>query len=162
MQAFDEKHTQSTMDNFLNFSQRFAKIKSKRLQKAVSAIRGYRNEEILLADVEGEESPAKRKGRKRKADDAPTQGDAVFVFLLCCKSFFGVTHALVMCDSCLAVKQEARHPEYLKAVHQFASTSGKGLTLERYHVKVCDSCNCYVYIYLFTLHTVEKKQRQDH
>lgn len=57
------------MDNFLNFSQRFAKIKSKRLQKAVSAIRGYRNEEILLADVDGEEGPAKKKGRKRKAEN---------------------------------------------------------------------------------------------
>ena len=81
MQAFDEKHTQSTMDNFLNFSQRFAKIKSKRLQKAVSAIRGYRNEEILLADVEGEEAPAKKKGRKRKAGEAHTQGEILSV---CC------------------------------------------------------------------------------
>lgn len=62
------------MDNFLNFSQRFAKIKSKRLQKAVSAIRGYRNEDILLADVEGDEGSAKKKGQKRKAEEAPTQG----------------------------------------------------------------------------------------
>ncbi len=82
VQAFDEKHTQSTMDNFLNFSQRFAKIKSKRLQKAVSAIRGSRNEEILLADVEGDEGPSKKKGRKRKAEEAATQGLNFFRSLL--------------------------------------------------------------------------------
>lgn len=61
------------MDNFLNFSQRFAKIKSKRLQKAVSAIRGSRNQEILLADAEEAREPAK-KGKKRKALPAPDQG----------------------------------------------------------------------------------------
>ena len=64
-QAYDEKQTQSTMDGYLNFSQRFAKIKSKRLQKAVEAIRGTKHQLIDLE--EEEEEPPKKKGRKRKA-----------------------------------------------------------------------------------------------
>ena len=86
LQAFDEKHTQSTMDNFLNFSQRFAKIKSKRLQKAVSAIRGSKNEEILLADIPEEQTPRK-KGKKRKAADVSVPGvcplSMLHLFLQC-------------------------------------------------------------------------------
>ncbi len=40
MQAYDENQTQMTLDSFLSFSQRFAKIKSRRLQKAVAGITG--------------------------------------------------------------------------------------------------------------------------
>ena len=61
------------MDSFLNFSQRFAKIKSKRLQKAVSAIRGSKNQEILMAGLEEDEASPK-KGRKRKADAVAIAG----------------------------------------------------------------------------------------
>ena len=39
LQAFDEKQTQATMDSFLSYRQKFAKIKSKRLQRAVQALR---------------------------------------------------------------------------------------------------------------------------
>jgi len=40
MQAYDDNQTQMTLDSFLSFSQRFAKIKSRRLQKAVAGITG--------------------------------------------------------------------------------------------------------------------------
>ena len=40
MQAYDDNQTQLTLDSFLSFSQRFAKIKSRRLQKAVAGITG--------------------------------------------------------------------------------------------------------------------------
>ena len=40
LQAYDDNQTQMTLDGFLSFSQRFAKIKSRRLQKAVAGITG--------------------------------------------------------------------------------------------------------------------------
>ena len=40
IQAYDDNQTQMTLDSFLSFSQRFAKIKSRRLQKAVAGITG--------------------------------------------------------------------------------------------------------------------------
>ena len=40
VQAYDDNQTQMTLDSFLSFSQRFAKIKSRRLQKAVAGITG--------------------------------------------------------------------------------------------------------------------------
>jgi len=40
LQAYDDNQTQMTLDSFLSFSQRFAKIKSRRLQKAVAGITG--------------------------------------------------------------------------------------------------------------------------
>ena len=40
VQAYDDNQTQMTLDGFLSFSQRFAKIKSRRLQKAVAGITG--------------------------------------------------------------------------------------------------------------------------
>jgi hypothetical protein len=68
------------MDGYLNFSQRFAKIKSKRLQKAVAAIRGSKNQEIDLADGEGA-SPPKKRARKRKADARMEAGLPISSFL---------------------------------------------------------------------------------
>ena len=51
LKAFAARESQTTMDNFL-YSQRFAKIKSKRLQKAVASITGRANPDINLADAE--------------------------------------------------------------------------------------------------------------
>ena len=36
MQVFEERQAQVTMDSFLTFSQRFAKVKSARLQRALA------------------------------------------------------------------------------------------------------------------------------
>ena len=69
MQAYDQRQTQATLDNYLTFSQRFAKIKSKRLQKAVSAIRGSKNEEILLLEEGG---PPRKRPKNGKAATAAT------------------------------------------------------------------------------------------
>ena len=53
LQACDQRQSQLTMDQFLGFNQRFAKIRSKRLQKAVTAITGGAGDpsELYLADV---------------------------------------------------------------------------------------------------------------
>ena len=67
MQAYDQRETQRTLDGFLAFNQRFAKIKSKRMQKAVSAIRGSKNLEILMADGESDDEPPIKKPRKHAA-----------------------------------------------------------------------------------------------
>lgn len=40
LKAYEQRSSQLTMDQFLSFNQRFAKIRSKRLQKAVTAITG--------------------------------------------------------------------------------------------------------------------------
>ena len=75
MQAYDQRQTQATLDSYLTFSQRFAKIKSKRLQKAVSAIRGSKNEEILLLEEGG---PPRKRAKKGKAAAAtPEPGNRV-------------------------------------------------------------------------------------
>ena len=42
LKAYEQRSAQLTMDQFLSFNQRFAKIRSKRLQKAVTAITGGR------------------------------------------------------------------------------------------------------------------------
>lgn len=42
LQAYDDNQKQMTLDSFLSFNQRFAKIKSRRLQKAVAGITGQR------------------------------------------------------------------------------------------------------------------------
>ena len=69
-----ERQAQVTMDSFLSFSQRFAKIKSARLQKALAGTpAGQRGSALLSADLaatapEGdEEQPNAKKPRKRKA-----------------------------------------------------------------------------------------------
>lgn len=75
VQAFDERQTQATLDSFLTFSQRFAKIKSKRLQKAVTAISGKKNQEILLEAPE-EGAPARKKRKQAATLDPGTQHGA--------------------------------------------------------------------------------------
>jgi len=52
LKAYEKRQSQLTMDQFLSFNQRFAKIKSKRLQKAVNSITGGRADpDMFLADV---------------------------------------------------------------------------------------------------------------
>jgi len=65
------------MDGYFNCSQRFAKIKSKRLQKAVAAIRGSKNDDIDL--VGGDDSTPKKRGRKRNAAASAEVGTSLFL-----------------------------------------------------------------------------------
>ncbi|KAK9830500.1 hypothetical protein WJX72_012105 [[Myrmecia] bisecta] len=79
LKAYDERQTQMTMDSFLSFSQRFAKIKSRRLQKAVAGISGSANPELAMADIAEDPKPAHPKppgGRKRKKPASGATPDA--------------------------------------------------------------------------------------
>ncbi|KAL0017809.1 hypothetical protein WJX77_008582 [Trebouxia sp. C0004] len=68
LKAYDDNQTQMTLDSFLSFSQRFAKIKSRRLQKAVAGITGVANSEMTFGDEIQDPAPKRRKaGRKSKA-----------------------------------------------------------------------------------------------
>lgn len=62
VKAFDDRTTQTTLDSFLVAKQRFAKIKSKRLQKAVAGIAGIEKEEIMLR----EDGPSIAGGERKK------------------------------------------------------------------------------------------------
>ena len=74
LRAYDQREAQLRIDSFLQFRQRFAKIKSRRLQKAVTGITGEQNPDIVLGEFEpgeeGGEKQSKRngasRGRKRK------------------------------------------------------------------------------------------------
>ncbi|KAL0021716.1 hypothetical protein WJX79_006455 [Trebouxia sp. C0005] len=67
LKAYDDNQTQMTLDSFLSFSQRFAKIKSRRLQKAVAGITGVANSEMTFGDEIQDPAPKRRKaGRKGK------------------------------------------------------------------------------------------------
>ena len=96
LQACDQRQSQLTMDQFLGFNQRFAKIRSKRLQKAVTAITGGAGDpsELYLADVsampdihvaDGEAAVSERGGEGDEEGDEDGQrprrmpGDEEFV-----------------------------------------------------------------------------------
>lgn len=72
MQAYDQRQSQLTMDSFLSFSQRFAKIKSRRLQKAVAGITGTADAEIMLADADagGPAAPVSKRAPRKKSGAA--------------------------------------------------------------------------------------------
>ena len=79
VQVFEQRQAQVTMDGYLAFSQRFAKIKSSRLQKALAGTpAGQRGSALLSADlaarIEGgdADAPKAKKPRKRKAN-APAE-----------------------------------------------------------------------------------------
>ncbi|KAL4452206.1 hypothetical protein ABPG75_007868 [Micractinium tetrahymenae] len=76
--AYDQRQSQLTLDSFLTKRERFAKIRSKRLQKAVTGVAGGEREELMLR--EGEEgAPAgssASKGRKRRAAGSAAAGAA--------------------------------------------------------------------------------------
>ena len=65
LQAYDARQAQLTMDNFLSFNERFAKIKSKRLAKAVRGISKTANPHMLLADADDEPVTKRKRGRKQ-------------------------------------------------------------------------------------------------
>ena len=69
-QAYDERQNQMTMDSYLSFSQRFAKFKSKRLQKAVTGITGVHDPELNLGDLSEPSKKAGAKGKGRKPGPA--------------------------------------------------------------------------------------------
>lgn len=76
LRSYDQRQTQLRIDSFLQYSQRFAKIKSKRLQKAVAGIRGKDNPDIVLGGEQLSHEPPKagsqskrKRSSKRKADD---------------------------------------------------------------------------------------------
>ncbi|KAK9806600.1 hypothetical protein WJX73_007536 [Symbiochloris irregularis] len=81
LKAYEERQTQLTMDAFLTFSQRFAKVKSSRLQKALAqgkGAAGKRNIEALSLAGEGSEAtPKPKKPRKqRQSKKAKAQAEA--------------------------------------------------------------------------------------
>ncbi|KAK9861414.1 hypothetical protein WJX84_011927 [Apatococcus fuscideae] len=71
LKAYDERQNQMTMDGYLSFSQRFAKFKSKRLQKAVTGITGVSDPELNLGGLPEPVKKAATRGRKRKSAPAP-------------------------------------------------------------------------------------------
>lgn len=83
LQAYDARQAQLTMDSFLSFNERFAKIKSKRLAQAVRGISKASNPHMLMADVADEPGPKRKRGCKQ----APPAQAGVLIFLprACCK-----------------------------------------------------------------------------
>ncbi|GAQ89269.1 putative Xeroderma pigmentosum group G protein [Klebsormidium nitens] len=65
VKAFDAHESQTRLESFFGFSQRFAKIRSKRIAKAVTGITGKKNAELMADEMEA--APVK-KGRKKKRD----------------------------------------------------------------------------------------------
>ncbi len=66
-QAYDARQAQLTMDTFLTFNERFAKIKSKRLAKAVGGISKATHSELLLEDGADAPAPKRRRASKNTA-----------------------------------------------------------------------------------------------
>lgn len=68
LQAYDQRQSQLRMEQFLQFNQRFAKIRSKRLQQAVAGITGAAvpDEIALAANTAGAEAADKPKERKKR------------------------------------------------------------------------------------------------
>lgn len=67
LKVFDERQSQLTMDSFLHFSQRFAKIRSSRLQKAVAGIARTHNPDLHFADTSSPDpKPKGKRGKKGK------------------------------------------------------------------------------------------------
>ncbi len=60
-----------TIDGYLSFSQRFAKFKSKRLQKAVTGISGVEDPELVLGGLPDAPTTSSKRGRKRKGAPPP-------------------------------------------------------------------------------------------
>lgn len=69
-QAYDARQAQLTMDSFLSFNERFAKIKSKRLAKAVRGISKAPNPELLLDNDVDEPTPRRKRAHKAARNQA--------------------------------------------------------------------------------------------
>lgn len=72
--AFDERETQRRMEEFFGYSQRFAKIQSVRLQRAVRGISKQANPEIELQPDEVATSSASEAQRRKRKAAAPSEG----------------------------------------------------------------------------------------
>ena len=66
LRVYDERQQQQTLDTFLSYREKFAKIRSKRLREAVSGITGRDVSKELGLDVD-EDGEEDDKGRKKKA-----------------------------------------------------------------------------------------------
>lgn len=64
VQAYDERQTQTTMTQFLTFSQRFAKFKSVRLQRAVKGVSGKASEDLHYMDTASPSQPKRARASK--------------------------------------------------------------------------------------------------
>eukprot|EP00884_Botryococcus_braunii_P002641 jgi/Botrbrau1/12378/Bobra.0084s0003.2 len=76
LKAYDDRHTQTTMTQFLSFSQRFAKFKSARLQKAVKGVSGRANEDLHYMDLSSPDKPAREQGSQRGEEKKKSAADA--------------------------------------------------------------------------------------
>ncbi|KAG6544932.1 hypothetical protein Mapa_013624 [Marchantia paleacea] len=66
LKEYDRRETQTRMDSYYHFSQRFAKIRSRRIQKAVTGITGRRSDELMdLPPHLVVQSPSKKSMKKR-------------------------------------------------------------------------------------------------
>lgn len=79
-QAYEERQSQLTMDAFLSFSQRFAKVKSTRLQKALATGGPKRARNLEALSMASPEKPKKPKQpsrkRQKKAGEAAVEAGA--------------------------------------------------------------------------------------
>lgn len=72
LQNYDERQRQQTLDSFLSYRQRFAKIRSKRLQNAVAGIR----KSDLDAETVYLEKPTKSKRKKQSTENKKSTPEA--------------------------------------------------------------------------------------
>jgi DNA excision repair protein ERCC-5 len=72
LKIYDERQTQATMDTFLSFKQRFAKIRSKRLQKAIAGVSKRRSDQIMLNEETSKEKAPTRSGKRLKPSGKET------------------------------------------------------------------------------------------
>ena len=121
LQNYDARQAQMTMDTFLSFNQRFAKIRSKRLAKAVAGISKAPNPEVFI-DL----PPAASK--KRKAAPKALEQAAAAASGECAGVASGVLPALIFgwnnsqCVACDAAGAALADPSLQLGV--FANGSG--------------------------------------
>lgn len=70
LKEYDRHETQLRLEAFYTFNQRFAKIRSNRIQKAVTRITGHRSSELMDFPPDDTESPPTKKPRRNKAQNA--------------------------------------------------------------------------------------------
>lgn len=75
LKAYDERTTQQTLDNFVAYRQRFAKIRSQRLRRAVAGIAGGDVEGLVLP--EAETKPAAKQQRGKRASEEVANSEVV-------------------------------------------------------------------------------------
>ncbi|CAD7696364.1 unnamed protein product [Ostreobium quekettii] len=68
LRAHDQRTAQLRIDSFLQFRQRFAKIKSRRLQKAVTGVAGGGHNPDIALPPQADSRPRGRKGGKGKSE----------------------------------------------------------------------------------------------